>query len=60
MPVKSEQQRKAMHAAAAGQSTLGIPASVGKEFIAASHGVTNLPKRKTVKSKIGKAKRAGY
>jgi hypothetical protein len=32
-PPVSEAQRRAMHAAAAGKSTLGIPQSVGKEFI---------------------------
>lgn len=33
MPPKSEKQRRAMYAAAAGKSTLGIPQSVGKEFV---------------------------
>jgi hypothetical protein len=33
MPAKSEKQRRAMYAAAAGKSTLGIPVSVGKEFV---------------------------
>ena len=33
MPSVSEAQRKAMYAAAEGKSNLGIPASVGKEFI---------------------------
>jgi hypothetical protein len=28
-----------MHAAAEGESTLGIPESVGKEFVEASHGM---------------------
>ncbi|MGI9304141.1 MAG: hypothetical protein ACR2RB_15775 [Gammaproteobacteria bacterium] len=32
MPSTSEKQRRAMEAAAAGRSTLGIPQSVGKEF----------------------------
>ena len=36
MPFKSEEQRKAMYAAAAGKSTLGIPEEVGKKFV--SHG----------------------
>jgi hypothetical protein len=36
MPAKSEAQRKAMFAAAAGKSTLGIPKKVGKEFVAAT------------------------
>jgi hypothetical protein len=35
MPSKTEKQRKAMQAAAHGKSTLGIPAKVGKEFVAA-------------------------
>lgn len=33
MPPVSEAQRKAMFAAAAGHSTLGIPQSIGKEFV---------------------------
>jgi hypothetical protein len=33
MPVKSERQRRAMQAAAHGNSTLGIPASVGKKML---------------------------
>lgn len=32
-----------MYAAQAGRSTLGIPKSVGKDYIAASRGVTGLP-----------------
>jgi len=45
MPDVSRAQQKAMHAAAAGHSTLGIPQSVGKEFAAADHarGPTKLP-----------------
>jgi len=35
MPPVSEPQRKAMWAAAEGHSTLGIPQSVGKEFVSA-------------------------
>ncbi|HSV24365.1 MAG TPA: hypothetical protein VLJ17_15220 [Xanthobacteraceae bacterium] len=34
-----------MYAAKEGNSTLGIPQSIGKEFIAASHGIKDLPKR---------------
>ncbi len=37
-PPVSENQRKAMRAAAAGNSTLGIPESVGKEFSEADPG----------------------
>ena len=35
MPVVSQAQRAAMHAAAQGHSTLGIPKKVGQEFVAA-------------------------
>lgn len=48
MPVVSKAQNAAMRAAAEGESTLGIPESVGKEFVDASHGmkVKNLPQHK--------------
>lgn len=42
---KSERQRKAMHAAAAGRSTIGIPAKVGKEFVRGDTG-GKLPRTK--------------
>ena len=42
MPMKSDKQRRAMHAAASGKSTLGIPQSVGQRYV--SH---DKPKRKT-------------
>ena len=47
MPDVSRAQQKAMHAAAAGNSTIGIPQSVGQEFAAADHarGPTKLPAR---------------
>jgi hypothetical protein len=35
MPSKSEAQHRAMQAAKAGHSTLGIPQKVGAEFVAA-------------------------
>src|SRR5215470_17651611 len=38
MPSVSEKQRRAMFAAAAGKSNIGIPQSVGKEFTAADKG----------------------
>ncbi|MES0386037.1 MAG: hypothetical protein ABUJ98_15820 [Hyphomicrobium sp.] len=38
MPPRSEAQRKAMRAAAAGKSTMGIPKRVGKEFSKADKG----------------------
>jgi hypothetical protein len=48
MPSKSEAQRRAMQAAAHGQSTLGIPKKVGKEFAAADKqaGKRDLPYHK--------------
>jgi len=44
MPMESKQQMKAMYAAAAGKSTLGIPKKVGKEFVKSGKAQTNLPK----------------
>ena len=35
MPSKTAKQKRAMRAAAAGKSTLGIPKKVGKEFVKA-------------------------
>jgi hypothetical protein len=51
MPPKSEAQRKAMAAAAHGNSTLGIPRKVGRDFIDADKG-GKLPKH--TKPKRGK------
>ena len=47
MPDVSRKQQEAMAAAAGGRSTLGIPPSVGQEFIAAdrARGPTKLPER---------------
>ena len=45
MPPVSEKQRRAMYAAKAGHSNLGIPASVGAEFVAKDKG-GKLPMRK--------------
>ena len=44
LPIVSKEQQKAMYAAAAGKSTLGIPKKVGKEFIKAGKSQPNLPK----------------
>lgn len=44
MPMKSQQQRKAMYAAAKGKSTIGIPKKVAKEFVAEDKP-GKLPKR---------------
>jgi hypothetical protein len=49
MPIESDAQRRAMYAAAAGKSTLGIPQSVGKDFVAAGPASKNLPERKAPK-----------
>jgi hypothetical protein len=51
MPPVSQQQRKAMFAAAAGKSTLGIPKKVGAEFVAADKGGKLPPKAKKGKGK---------
>ena len=40
MPVVSRAQNAAMWAAKEGHSTLGIPQSVGADFVAASHGMS--------------------
>lgn len=47
MPSVSRAQQQAMHAAAEGRGTIGIPQSVGEEFAAADHarGPAKLPAR---------------
>jgi hypothetical protein len=44
MPMQSEAQRRAMHAAASGKSMLGIPKTVAKKFVAHDQG-GKLPKK---------------
>ena len=44
MPPKSQAQRRAMRAAAAGKSTLGIPRKVGREYSKSDPG-GKLPKK---------------
>jgi len=58
MPMQSKAQNAAMHAAAAGNSTLGIPKSVGQEFVTAQHGrsLKGLPQRKKAKGNFTLAK----
>lgn len=48
MPDVSQRQQRAMYAAKEGNSTLGIPKKVGKDFIAADKAAGNpkLPKTK--------------
>jgi len=53
MPSKTPRQRRAMRAAAAGHSTLGIPESVGREFVAADKRAA----KKKANSKKKNAKR---
>lgn len=45
MPIESKAQQRAMYAAAAGKSNIGIPKKVGKEFIAAGPAKKKLPER---------------
>ena len=47
MPMKSKAQSRAMHAAEAGNSTLGIPQSVGRKFVKEQGGksVKGLPNK---------------
>jgi hypothetical protein len=49
LPIESKSQLRAMYAAAAGKSTLGIPKSVGKDFVAAGPASGKLPERKNDK-----------
>lgn len=55
MPSESQAQSRAMHAAAEGKSTLGIPKSVGKDFVKADHGrkIKRLPKHAHKMAKRG-------
>lgn len=46
MPFKSEKQRKAMYAAAAGKGKSGISKKAAKKFISHSKGKRTKPKRK--------------
>lgn len=46
MPFRSQAQARAMYAAASGNSTIGIPASVGQRFVADAKpgSIKRLPK----------------
>jgi hypothetical protein len=57
MPNLSESQRRAMAAAAAGDSTIGIPKDVGQDFMAADKG-GKLPEK--VSDKRTKRQKALY
>ena len=54
MPAVSESQRRAMFAAAAGKSTLGIPKKVGKDFVAATPA-GKLPQRAPKAKPLGES-----
>jgi len=54
MPSKTPRQARAMRAAAAGKSTLGIPRSVGREYVAADKRKI---KRKTKKRRMTKPRK---
>lgn len=56
MPPVSEAQRKAMFAAKAGKSTLGIPQKVGAEFAAADKGGKLPEKKKKMRDLYDKGK----
>lgn len=58
MPFESQQQAKAMYAAASGKSTLGIPKSVGQEFAKASAGQPTSPLPEYVQAQQGFKARA--
>ena len=45
MPSKTPKQRRAMRAAAAGKSTIGIPRSVGREYVKADRRKARAKKR---------------
>jgi hypothetical protein len=48
MPMRSKAQNRAMHAAAAGRSTIGIPKKVAKKFVKEQKGKSEkgLPEKK--------------
>ena len=53
MPIQSKAQQAAMYAAKSGDSTLGIPQSVGADFVAAGPAggsFGKLPQKKKVKT----------
>ena len=54
MPARSKAQLRAMYAAASGHSTLGIPASIGKEFVQATPKAQRSSLMEQVKSHLTK------
>ncbi len=59
MPPQSEAQRRAMRAAAAGKSSLGIPKSVGQDYSKADPGGHLPPRKEGLKAKIARQKGRG-
>lgn len=53
MPIKSKQQQKAMYAAAAGKSNVGIPKKVAEEYIEATpkSAYKSMPRKVAAKRK---------
>jgi len=51
MPMVSQAQQRAMYAAKAGNSTIGIPQSVGADFVAAGPASSKLPAKVSHKKK---------
>lgn len=51
MPIVSQAQRGAMYAAKEGKSTIGIPQSVGADFVAAGPASSSLPAKVSHKKK---------
>jgi len=49
MPSSTKRQARAMRAAAAGKSNIGIPKKIGKEFVAADKKAGGPPKGKSRK-----------
>jgi len=54
MPMVSTAHQRAMYAAKAGNSTIGIPQSVGADFVAAGPASPNLPAKVSHKKKKAK------
>jgi hypothetical protein len=54
MPAQTKKQYRAMQAAAHGKSTLGIPKSVGQDFVKATPNPSKLPFSKLLKKKGAK------
>lgn len=60
MPPVSESQRRAMRAAAAGDSNIGIPKSVGQDFSTADKGGKLPQKVKAPPTKQGHHRMSGH